>query len=728
MEQVRNFKAKGSLRFYTALWAGKMAKTALKALGRNATHFPGKVIGKICPDFIDRVGKPQKIICVTGTNGKTTVSNMLVDILSGKGYSVTNNRAGSNIKAGVTTALLNGATLSGKSRNEWGVLECDERSSMYLYPYIKPDYMICTNLNRDSVSRNAHPEYIRDIISDNTQPNTHLILHAEDPISSHIAPSNPRTYFGLKRLAEDTDVCTNHLNDCRICPECGTRLEFEYVRYFHMGRCKCPNCDFKTPEPDYEAEIFRDEGYLILNEKGKKEKYDLVSNTVFNITNQVTVTTVLRKIGFTADELREAFSRLKIVDTRFNTIEARNLKIVDQMAKGHNAAACSIIFDYVSKEKEMKDIVMFMDVGDAHENMTWMYEADYERLNDPNIRRIIIPGMHAADQKLRLLMAGVPKEKIITVPEWTDVPNAVDVNGIESVYILHQALNPTESHKIAQMIAERADNDAEFDQSIIKSDDSVQSGDEDVTNKLTKEVKIETLYPEVASLFGDIENITYLKKCIPTALFIDDSLNEEPFFVKNDPDLVYLGPMTERKQELVIKKLKPYKDRIKELIDKGVIFLSCGNAMEVFFKKIENEDGTGIDALGLFDYTAKRRMFNRYNRSVLGKFSSHPIVGFKSQFAFGYGDNSNEYFFEVQKGCGLNEENMKEGIRVNNFFGTHMIGPVLILNPFFTKYLIGKLTDTEPENITVAYEKEAMEAYEKRVELFNATRFIDIAE
>ena len=66
--------------------------------------------------------------------------------------------------------------------------------------------------------------------------------------------------------------------------------------------------------------------------------------------------------------------------------------------------------------------------------------------------------------------------------------------------------------------------------------------------------------------------------------------------------------------------------------------------------------------------------------------------------------------------------------RVNNFFGTHMIGPVLILNPFFTKYLIGKLMDTEPENITVAYEKEAMEAYEKRVELFNATRFIDIAE
>ena len=67
------------LKFIIAFFAGKAAKILLKILGKRATHFPGKLALKICPDFLRYIGKPKNIICVTGTNGKTSTCNMIED-------------------------------------------------------------------------------------------------------------------------------------------------------------------------------------------------------------------------------------------------------------------------------------------------------------------------------------------------------------------------------------------------------------------------------------------------------------------------------------------------------------------------------------------------------------------------------------------------------------------------------------------------------------------------
>ena len=95
-------------------------------------------------------------------------------------------------------------------------------------------------------------------------------------------------------------------------------------------------------------------------------------------------------------------------------------------------------------------------------------------------------------------------------------------------------------------------------------------------------MKIEVLFPEFCNLFGDLGNIKYLKQCLPEAEFIETKFDEEPRFVKEDVNLIYMGPTTEAMQEKVIKKLSPYKKRIEELIKKNVTFLMVGNAVEVF--------------------------------------------------------------------------------------------------------------------------------------------------
>ena len=155
-------------------------------------------------------------------------------------------------------------------------------------------------------------------------------------------------------------------------------------------------------------------------------------------------------------------------------------------------------------------------------------------------------------------------------------------------------------------------------------------------------MKIEILFPEFCNIYGDYGNIIYLKECLPEAEFIETSLNEEPKFITEDVDLVYMGSMTVKwvgpaTAEKIIKKLIPYKETIKEQIDGEKAFLFTGNSFEIFGRYIENEDKTQIEGLGIIDIYSKREMFNRYNSIFLGDFEGIKLVGFKDQFAHQYG-------------------------------------------------------------------------------------------
>lgn len=226
-------------------------------------------------------------------------------------------------------------------------------------------------------------------------------------------------------------------------------------------------------------------------------------------------------------------------------------------------------------------------------------------------------------------------------------------------------------------------------------------------------IKIEVLFPEVCNLYGDMFNIKYLEKYIDEVECIKTALTDTPRFVSEDVNMIYMAPMPESIQELAIKKLEPYKERIKELIDKKVVFLLVGNAVEVFGKYIENEDGSKIEALGLLDLYAKRDMMHRHNSAFIGDFEDIKVIGYKSQFTMIYTDNQENYFAKVEKGIGINKESKLEGIRVNNLIGTYLLGPVLVLNPLLTKKILEMLGVKEPK---LKYEADLIDAYQKRLE------------
>ena len=453
---------KKTFKFYITLWIAKFSSFVLKLLRRNATYFPGKIALQLCPDFMGMLEKPKTIIGLTGTNGKTTTCNMINDILEQNGYDFMNNKYGSNIDGGIATTLLQNATFTGKAKKDLAVLEIDERSANKVYPYLTPTYLVCTNLFRDSLMRNAHTEFIADILNQYIPKETIMIENADDIICSHIAEENQKIYFGINRLPTDTEDFENITRDIRVCPKCLTKLEYDYVRYHHIGRAHCTNCGYSTPEPDYRVtKLDFENRQMTVSAKGTEEVYDLVNDNIINIYNMLASMIVLKQLGLTHEQINSSFAKLKIVETRYSEEVYQGYPIITQLAKGMNPIACSIAFDYTRKQPGNKAVIVILD--DLHEeakgseDTAWQYDTDYEFLNDESIKQIIVAGPRYLDSYVRMLMADIPPEKIVYKKDLIEATSELKLDGIDKVFILHDLYSIEETQQIKQKVKELID-------------------------------------------------------------------------------------------------------------------------------------------------------------------------------------------------------------------------------------------------------------------------------
>ncbi|MBQ0005144.1 MAG: hypothetical protein KBS68_04690 [Clostridiales bacterium] len=232
-------------------------------------------------------------------------------------------------------------------------------------------------------------------------------------------------------------------------------------------------------------------------------------------------------------------------------------------------------------------------------------------------------------------------------------------------------------------------------------------------------MRIEVLYPEICNLYGELGNIRCLKESLPDAEIIETHIKDKPVFLDEEVNLVYMGTMTERGQVMVIDALNPYKDVIKERIHEGMPFLVTGNAFEVFGKEIIEDNVKVADGLGLFDFVSRRSSIQRVNHLYVGDFrvseeETIKVAGFKSLFGYAYGPAFECKLFDTVLGYGANEEIKEEGIRCHNFMATYLTGPLLILNPPFTKWLMNELMGAK--DAVPAHYDAAMDAYNYRIE------------
>lgn len=218
----------------------------------------------------------------------------------------------------------------------------------------------------------------------------------------------------------------------------------------------------------------------------------------------------------------------------------------------------------------------------------------------------------------------------------------------------------------------------------------------------------EALYSDLYGLYGEAGNLRYLTACCPEARVLDTRGNRAPAFLTEQVDLVYLGAMSERNQELALERMRPHREAIRARIEEGLTILATGNALELFGREIW-EGAQRTPALDIFPYSTRRDMRHRHNSMFLGRFQNLDIVGYKSQFSKA---DIWQPLFTVTGGFGTDLQGREEGVHYKNFYGTYLLGPFLVLNPPFTKHLLSTLGWTAP----LAFEQEALEAYQYRLE------------
>ncbi len=447
------------IRFFIALFLAKLAIIALKITKHKGTNYPGKLALKISPDFLKYISKPEIIIGVTGTNGKTTVNNLVTDLLEKDNIKVLHNKYGSNTNTGISTSLIYGVNIFNKCKYKYASFEIDERSAIRIYPYMTPTYLIITNLTRDSIMRNGHPEFISGILTKYIPKETKLILNGDDLITSNVSPNNYRKYYSIDKLDSDVTECINLINDMQICPKCNYKLKYNYLRYHHIGNAYCPNCGFKSPTPDYKGcNVDLNNMSFDVEEKNELFKYRLLNDSVFNIYNVLCVISLFRELGYEKEKIQNLLTQINIVKSRYNETLINGVKVIMLLSKDRNALGTSRSLDYACNKPGNKKFILMMNNLDDEkkwsENICWFYDCDFEFLNKDNIKKIVVTGPRFKDYKLRLLLAGVKEDNILGTRDEIDAPKLLDYNEGDVIYLLYGTDSIDLANKVKDKIVE----------------------------------------------------------------------------------------------------------------------------------------------------------------------------------------------------------------------------------------------------------------------------------
>ena len=210
-------------------------------------------------------------------------------------------------------------------------------------------------------------------------------------------------------------------------------------------------------------------------------------------------------------------------------------------------------------------------------------------------------------------------------------------------------------------------------------------------------INVAHLYYDILNLYGESGNIKAIKNYLEKLgikvnihfITLDDEISLDNI------DLIYIGSGTENNQDLVLKHLLKYKEKINSFIENNKYILATGNAMELFGKSIDKNK-----ALGIFNYSTTRTDFRIVSESLFkSNLIKENILGFQNRGS--YINNIDNYLFDTIKGTGSNIDMKKEGSNYKNFYGTYLIGPLLVRNPAFLKYLINKLIKEKDKNFKI---------------------------
>ena len=372
---------------------GKTVKKAAQIRGGSGSALPGLVIEKIDSDFVSRTLQqlPMGVALISGTNGKTTTTKIVVELLESQGLKVFTNRTGSNFTRGVAAALLGEVDLHGRINADIAVLELDEAYAVHFVKAIKPNYCLLLNVMRDQLDRFGEIDNTAKLLH-NVAINTtkRVVLNRDDPrLSSPDFVNNiksPLRSFGVNPKYSQTFPSDDSL---RSSEQNAAKLYAD----------------------DTSLEEFKDQ-HAVIGFNGSDHSVNLNLRGIYNLQNATSAVALVRAIlgnSLNVDSMLEALSNIKPAFGRGEQLiidgQPCELVLVKNPA-GFRLALASF---------DPANYATMIAINDAYadgRDMSWLWDVDFDSLQEQGVTAV--SGVRAYDMALRLEYDEVPIDFVDT--------------------------------------------------------------------------------------------------------------------------------------------------------------------------------------------------------------------------------------------------------------------------------------------------------------------------
>ena len=428
--------SKISIKSIISILATKFTIFITKTLLKGGTTFPGKVALKLDKDILTKVALGYNVILVTGTNGKTTTTSMIYNILKEKGYSVITNNTGANLYSGIVTTFVDNYKFSDKNHEKFAVIEVDEANVKFITEKITPTVITVTNLFRDQLDRYGEVYTTLNKILEGVYnvPTSKLILNGDESLLGKLDIKNPVVFYGFKtNINENKTIDINA--DAKFCKFCKTPYKYNFVTYNHLGDYYCTGCGYKRPEISYGVDEIIDLTSESSTVKINNTEIFLSQSGVYNIYNALCAYSIAKELGVDDLTIKKSLESQSSSFGRQETINIEDKEVKIILVKnpaGYNQALDTLC---LSKEPFSAAFILNDNYADGRD-VSWIWDVNFEHLNDVDLNEIYVSGLRSYDMAVRLKTAGLDSSKFSITEEYDALTERIKESKNKKVYIL----------------------------------------------------------------------------------------------------------------------------------------------------------------------------------------------------------------------------------------------------------------------------------------------------
>jgi len=390
---------------------GKTVQKVTRLRGNGGSALPGLVVERTNPNFIKHTlaKLPMGVVVVSGTNGKTTTTKIVSELLAKQGLKVFTNKTGSNFVRGVISEILADIKLSGKFDYDIAVLELDEAHAVKFCEVCDVDYSLILNVQRDQLDRFGEIDHTAELLQKlAAHTRKAAILNREDPRVSKIQTAHP-FYFGLSNeLIKEFPSDDNLLESDKVS---ASKLPARVT----LEKLKGQKASYQINHKNYSCELTLKGIYNAYNAAGALALCSIIMDDV------------------DPAEFVEDLAEISSAFGRGESFKINNCEVEVLLVKNPSAFQLSITSFADSKHDYM--IAINDNIADGRD-VSWLWNVDFSKLKHVEV----VSGIRATDMALRLKY---DKCDVDTVEE--DLAKALDIftkvsNKPKRIFVTYTAM------------------------------------------------------------------------------------------------------------------------------------------------------------------------------------------------------------------------------------------------------------------------------------------------